>query len=369
MKTLKVRKLLKLIGPYPYNPYLIFLFSFSIYFARFLPIVSNLTPGPDRFLAGGIMLMASAFPAGVLSSGVILLRKYRLWSSRSTVVYIFEIGLLHLLNLFYLSHIDNFLLVRLGLPEKNLFALSPSIFVVSLILVLIASALMHQADRRISESLQAATELVGKLKSERESLIHYDEQLRLQTSHFLHDRVQSDLMVVGMKLKSISGKVSAEVNEVLDRAILRLENTRASDLKNLIQILSPNLDSGGLHAAIDALREQYGSNMEVAIEIDAATEDLDVKLLLGIFRVVEQAVLNALVHGPAKQVRINVNTDSTGLTSITVSDNGPGTSVEDIVPGLGTSIIDSWVGILNGKKEINSAPGHGYQLHVTFIAP
>lgn len=364
-----MRKLLKLVGPYPYNPYLIFLFSFSIYFARFLPTVSNLPPGPERFQAGGIMFVASAFPAAVLSSGVILLRKYRFWSSRSLLLYIFEIAFFHLLNLFYLSHIDNFLLARLGLPEKNLFALSPSIFVVSLILVLIASALMHQADRRIGESLQAATELVRKLKSERESLIHYDEQLRLQTSHFLHDRVQSDLMVVGMKLKSITGKSSVEVNEVLDRAILRLENTRASDLKNLIQILTPNLDSGGLHAAIDALREQYGSSMEIAIEIDAATEDLPADVLLGIFRIVEQSVLNALVHGPANHVQINVTTDTMGVTDIIISDDGPGTSVEAVIPGLGASIIDSWVGILNGSKEIDSAPGHGYQLHVTFMSP
>lgn len=369
MNKIKIRTLLKLIGPYPYNPYLIFLFSFAIYFARFIPAVSNLPPGPQRFQAGGIMLVASAFPAAVLSSGVILLRKYRFWSSRSLLLYIFEIAFFHLLNLFYLSHIDNFLLVRLGLSEKNLFELSPGIFVVSLILVLIASALMHQTDKRISERLLTATELVEKLRSEREILIQYDEQSRLQTSHFLHDRVQSDLMVVGMKLKSISGKASAEINEVIDRAILRLENTRATDLKDLIQILTPNLDSGGLQAAIAALREQYGSNMEFAIEIDAATEDLPADVLLGIFRIVEQSVLNALVHGPANHVQIKMTTDSVGVTDIIISDDGPGTSVEAAIPGLGTSIIDSWVGILNGSKEIDSAPGHGYQLHVTFMSP
>jgi two-component sensor histidine kinase len=57
-----------------------------------------------------------------------------------------------------------------------------------------------------------------------------------------------------------------------------------------------------------------------------------------------------------------------GVTDIIVSDDGPGASVEQITSGLGTSIIDSWVGILNGSKEIESVVGHGYQLHVTFIA-
>jgi signal transduction histidine kinase len=227
---------------------------------------------------------------------------------------------------------------------------------------------MHQAERRIGERLNNATDLVLKLEAEREGLINSDENLRRQTSQFLHDRVQSDLMVVGMKLKSISGQSSIEVNEVIDRAIIRLETTRASDLKNLIQVLTPNLEAGTLQAALDVLLEQYQTDMEVSVKIDAATEALDSKVLLGIFRIVEQSILNALVHGPAKRVQISVSTDSLGVTDIIVSDDGPGALVEQITSGLGTSIIDSWVGILNGSKEIDSVPGHGYQLHVTFIA-
>lgn len=368
MKKIRLRELRKLVGPYPYNPYLIFLFSFAIYFARFIPVVSNLPQGPDRFRAGGFIIVASVLPAVFLSTGVILLQKLRLWTSQSTFLYILEVALFHLLNLFYLNYIDNLLMILIGLPEENLFELSPSIFIVSLILVLVASALMHQADRRIGERLFTATELVGKLESERQRLIHYDEKLRHKTSQFLHDQVQSDLMIVGMKLKSISDQSSTEVNEVIKEAILHLEKTRASDLKNLMHVLTPNLNVGGLQAAIDILLEQYRSNMEVTANIDTAVEELDTDVLLGIFRIVEQSVLNALVHGPAKRVQINVSTNSEGLTNIVISDDGPGASIEDITPGLGTSIIDSWVNILSGSKEINSALGHGYQLHVTFIA-
>jgi two-component system sensor histidine kinase DegS len=227
---------------------------------------------------------------------------------------------------------------------------------------------MHQTERKIVERLKTATDLVAKLEAERESLIHSDEKLRRHTSQFLHDRVQSDLMVVGMELKSISGRLSTEVNEVIDRAILRLENTRATDLKNLIQVLKPNLDAGSLHSALEVLMEQYRPNMEVILKIDDASEELNAEVLLGIFRIVEQSVLNSLMHGPASRVQISVSTDSTGVTDIIVSDDGPGISVNKISAGVGTAIIDSWVGILNGSKEIDSAPGHGYQLHVTFIA-
>jgi two-component system sensor histidine kinase DegS len=264
--------------------------------------------------------------------------------------------------------IISFLSDQFEVPSIASLPLNINIFIVTLLLALITLALMHHAERKIIERLSAATNLVAKLDAERKELIHSDERLRRHTSQFLHDRVQSDLMVVGMKLKSVAGKSSPEVDEVLDRAITHLENTRATDLKNLIQVLTPNLDAGSLYSALEVLTEQYRPNMEVSVKIDDTTEELDAEVLLGIFRIVEQSVLNSLVHGPANRVQISVSTDSAGVTDITVSDDGPGISVNEISAGVGTAIIDSWVGILNGSKEIDSAPGHGYQLHVTFIA-
>ena len=225
---------------------------------------------------------------------------------------------------------------------------------------------MHRAERSISDRLQQANHLVKQLKADREELVNLDEAIRRQTSTFLHDRVQSDLMVIGMKLKSIQGASSAEVNEVIDRAIARLEETRNSDLKNLIQVLSPNFEAAGLKGSIESLVVQYESGMTVLIEIDESSEQLDSLFLLGTYRIVEQGLLNAFVHGPAKNVLVSVSTNQSGHTAILVSDDGPGTLQDFADTGVGTAVIDSWVGILNGKKAIDTVPGHGYRLHVEF---
>lgn len=363
----KIRKLIKLIGPYPYNPYLLFLFFFSLYFFRFIRVVAYLPPGPERWRAGGLVLLVSTIPGIIFSLGSLLLSRFRFWSSESTLFYILEVAFFQYLNLLYIPLINKLLQDKLDYFDKTLIALSKNIFIASLVLVLFALALMHQAERKISDRLDLATKLVSKLVSEREGLIQSDERLRRQTSQFLHDRVQSDLMVVGMKLKSISGQASPEVNEVIERAIHRLENTRASDLRNLIQILTPNLEAGTLQSALEILLEQYKAIMEVSVKIDTLTEKLNSEVLLGIFRIVEQAMLNALVHGPAHRVQISVTTSAEGVTDIIISDDGPGITVEAATAGVGTAIIDSWVGILNGSKEIDSAPGHGYRLQVTFL--
>ena len=366
MKTISIKKIIRLIGPYPYNPYLLFLFFLSFYFSRYIRVVAFLPAGPERWKAGGFVLLASAIPAVIFSFGSILLTRFRFWSSNSTIFYILEVASFQYLNLLYLPLINKFLQEKLDYFDKALIGLSKSIFLASLALVLFALALMHRAERSIADRLDSATKLVSKLESERQGLIQSDERLRRHTSQFLHDRVQSDLMVVGMKLKSISGQASPEVNEVIDRAIQRLENTRTLDLRNLIQILTPNLEAGTLQSALEILLEQYKANMEVSLRIDPSTEMLDLEVLLGIFRIVEQAMLNALVHGPANRVQISVTTSAEGITDIIVSDDGPGVTVEAATAGVGTAIIDSWVGILNASKEIDSAPGHGYRLQVTF---
>ena len=130
--------------------------------------------------------------------------------------------------------------------------------------------------------------------------------------------------------------------------------------------MTPNLDAGSLYSALEVLIEQYRPDIEVISKIDVGTEKLDAEVRLGIFRIVEHSILNSLMHGPAKRVQVSVGTDSAGVTELIVSDDGPGVVVAEASAGVGTAIIDSWVGILNGNKEIDSAPGHGYQLRVTF---
>jgi signal transduction histidine kinase len=361
-----IRKLIKHVGPYPYNPYLIFLFFSALFFSRFLPLIAYLPVGHERWRAGGIILLVSALPAGAFAIGALLLNKYRMWSEKSTVLYVLEVAMFQLLNLRFFPQINAIVKKYIGRGYETLVGLSFNIFIASLVLVLVALALMHQAEREISERLSLATKLVNKLENERAELVQSEETLRKQTSQFLHDRVQSDLMVVGMKLKSISGQSTPEVNEVIDRAIQRLENTRGADLKNLIQILSPNLEAGTLSTAIEVLLEQYRQSMQVTVEIDLAIESLSGEVKLGIYRIIEQAVLNALIHGPAERVQLKVNSDGAGLTKIIVADDGPGTTLEEVSPGVGSAIIDSWVGILGGKRSIDTAPGHGYRLEVEF---
>ena len=364
--AISVRKGLKLIGPYPYNPYLIFLFFSSIFLSRFAPFISLAPSGSERWKAAALVLLASSIPGVLFAGGALLLNKFRFWNGESTFLYVLEVAFFLFLNSLALRQINDFLTDQIGDFGRDLLPLNFNIFMLALVLGLITLALMHQAERKIIERLTAANDLVVKLQAEREGLIHSDENLRRQTSQFLHDRVQSDLMVVSMKLKSVSGQSSSEVNEVLDRAILRLEKTRSEDLRNIIQILTPNLEAGSLSSALDVLLEEYRADIEISLVIDERTESLDSRIKLGIFRIVEQSVLNSLLHGRASRVQVEATTDPEGTTTLVIADDGVGTSLESITAGVGSAIIDSWVSILKGVTEIDTMPGHGFRIQVTF---
>ena len=365
--TLKsLKKFASLIGPYPYNPTFIFLFFFALYFSRYAPLVLEQPKGLQRWQIGGIIIAIAFVPSFIYSMYAYLLQRYRFWNKSNLFFYILEVAICQ--SLIFLLHPIMQAMLKLGSNtriEAPVIA-SLNLYLTSLVLTFMALALMHRAERSITDRLKEADELVMRLESDREELVNSGEELRKQTSQFLHDRVQSDLMVVAMNLKSVSGKASSEVDEILDDAGRLLERIRTSDIRNLVQILSPNFEVGGLSEALEQLNSQYLKIMNISMNIEIEAEKLEPKQLLGIFRIVEQALLNSLIHGPAEKALVTLVDTGTKDITLIVSDNGPGVGLEERKFGVGSAVIDSWVSILKGRKEINSSPGNGYKLEVIF---
>ena len=363
--TLKsLKKFASLIGPYPYNPTFIFLFFFALYFSRYAPLVLEQPKGLQRWQIGGIIIAIAFLPSFIYSMYAYLLQRYRFWNKSNLFFYILEVAICQ--SLIFLLHPIMQAMLKLGSNtriEAPVIA-SLNLYLTTLVLTFMALALMHRAERSITNRLKEADELVMRLESDREELVKSGEELRKQTSQFLHDRVQSDLMVIGMNLKSVSGKSSSEVDVVLDEAGRLLERIRTSDIRNLVQILSPNFEVGGLSEALNQLNSQYLKIMDVTVEIEA--ERLEPNQMLGIFRIVEQALLNSLIHGPAEKASVTVANIGTKDITLTVSDNGPGIGLEETKFGVGSAVIDSWVSILKGRKEITSSPKNGYKLEIIF---
>lgn len=351
------------LGPYPYNPWIIFVFFSMMYFSRFVPAISEQASSGARWLAFITLILVSAVPAGLFAIMALLFNKYRFWPL-NRFTYILEIAFGQSLLLLVFPLLSQVLQNRLSFEYSAPLTLTPSLFLGSLVLVLGIFAALHHGEKVVLNRLKVADNLASKLEIDREILLSADEELRQQTARFLHDRVQSNLMVAGMKLKNISVDKEVEEREIIGQVISLLESTRTIDLKSLTQILTPNFEANGIEEALNQVADLYKDEMKIFVTVNNLSEKLVDKTQLGIFRITEQAILNSLVHGPAKTVNVSLVTDSAGLLILTISDSGPGAPAQPTKAGVGTAVIDAWVSTLMAKKSIETVPGHGYQLTI-----
>jgi signal transduction histidine kinase len=231
------------------------------------------------------------------------------------------------------------------------------------IAALVFVAITHNRIRILGAELKKASALNNELNECYAKMIESDEEIRLHASQLLHDRIQAKLMLAGAKLTRLTGVLSAEGKLGVLPVIKELEHIRAIDVRDVSQLLSPNLAGEGLAGSCENLCKEFEDSVDFSIDISRAVEDLDEELILGVYRIIEQGVINSIKHGPASKISIEVSISSADMLIVEVRDNGPGGDIKNT--GTGTVIIDAWVSILGGEKVIKSEAGNGFMLRVT----
>ena len=104
----------------------------------------------------------------------------------------------------------------------------------------------------------------------------------------------------------------------------------------------------------------------IIIEFDKTginVEDIDDKLQLTIFRIVQEQVNNILKHANAANATIKISREN-GDVVLLISDNGEGNDLLKEINGVGIINIKSRAELYDGKVTIISKPGKGYELKV-----
>jgi signal transduction histidine kinase len=191
-------------------------------------------------------------------------------------------------------------------------------------------------------------------------------------AEFLHDRVQADLLVVAFELRSSVEGADPATRERLERAIAEIERIRSTEVRAASRRLSPAFGSVGLDTALADLAESWESVLRVRVTFDEASRSLLMggsasrDLLTAIYRVIEQALLNAASHGHATRVDASLSMPSADSLELTVTDDGRGLPRGEIVRGSGTAIMDAWCAVVGGVWSWRSPPAGGAQVIATF---
>jgi signal transduction histidine kinase len=107
--------------------------------------------------------------------------------------------------------------------------------------------------------------------------------------------------------------------------------------------------------------------MEVAVESASVSDDLPDEYKICVYRLVQEALNNAVRHARARNARVRVAGSASGI-SIEVSDDGQGFDPQR-ARGLGILGMEERVKRLGGSLTVRSAPGQGTVLHAELPLP
>jgi PAS domain S-box-containing protein len=205
-----------------------------------------------------------------------------------------------------------------------------------------------------------------------------EQRERNRLAEQLHDGPVQQLSALSMRLGAALERFetvgqSAEPSEVvplLQRAETIVVDT-INDLRSLMFRLSPaDLEDVGLGRAlhIRAQRIFEGTNVNILFDSDLIPP-LSSGASATLFRLGQEAMVNALKHARASTIRVSLNLNTADqLLSLEVIDDGLGAESEQYerdIPGhLGLNLIRDRVRQLGGTVEIVGSPGTGTAVRV-----
>ncbi len=234
-----------------------------------------------------------------------------------------------------------------------------TLLVFVLFLVLIVIEYRKRQVRHITEKLELKHQYQNEVM---QTHLEVQEQSFKYISEELHDNIAQTLSLVRLKLyRTADNTADAELKERVESSN-ELLGTVLDGLRNLSHVLN-----GGLVSKLtlqESLEKELGyvrdvNEMHVKLELAGIPFDIGAEKKLLVFRIVQEAINNAIKHGKAKSIRIALVYNPEGL-SVEIEDNGLGFDVGkmDDSKGLGLHNMHVRAKML-GNLNINSEPGKG----------
>ncbi len=234
----------------------------------------------------------------------------------------------------------------------------------------IATVTLLRMSRLERESLIAQSELrrlSGQIRTAQ-------EQERRSLSRELHDQVGQLLTGLRMELAGMA-RAHADAESELSSRIARAKGTVEQTLRivrNIAMLLRPSmLDDLGLAPALAWLVKDMSrsSGIDIHAEIDPALDSLPDAHRTCLYRVVQEALTNAIRHSGASEIAVSVKASGEWVTAA-ISDDGRGFEIASVKQkGLGLVGMEERARELGGDMRVESLPGRGTRVQVRLPRP
>jgi len=241
--------------------------------------------------------------------------------------------------------------------------------------LLFAALLGSALSREARENLDAARSARDRARELLRRLIHAEEEERKRVAGELHDRMGARFFELSYGIDRARAAIG-DAQPQATQALARLgADARAcgDEIRELMNELRPTvLDDFGVS---EALRE-YGvllqslGELRVRLAIDPAANAARADVNLALFRIAQEAVLNARKHAEATELDISLTRDpAADRIVLSVRDDGCGFDARLPTRGrLGLLTMRERAEACGGSLELDSAPGRGTRMRAVLPA-
>ncbi|NDV82377.1 ATP-binding protein [Bacteroides sp. 51] len=194
------------------------------------------------------------------------------------------------------------------------------------------------------------------------------ETARERLSKELHDNISNELLALKMRMLQSEkseeiieklGQIQAEVRAVSHDLLPPVfQHARFTEVLYDYVFQWNELSQGG------TAKSPYGTQLVLDFNPeDESWDELPEDVNLGLYRIIQESVGNALKHAEATQINITLSRETDTIT-LAIQDNGKGFEVQGDHHGIGLKLIKERAKGLNGQATIQSAPDKGTKIEV-----
>jgi signal transduction histidine kinase len=191
------------------------------------------------------------------------------------------------------------------------------------------------------------------------------EKERSRIAKELHDGVGPNLLATKLTVNRIFKTYQVDNTENIDDKF----QLTFREIKSIIYDLTPpGLERNGLAAGIKGYIDWLSKSIETKITLTTSGKDItDIKIILPVFRILQELISNSLKHSNAANIFIELNCTN-DLYTVSYKDNGTGFSKIKNQNGFGLHNIESRVLAINGELQFkDSDSGVSYTIKIPLI--
>jgi two-component system NarL family sensor kinase len=252
------------------------------------------------------------------------------------------------------------------LERRRIFSL---ILIGSIAFIFIIVVLIYRQKQKLHRQRISELEKEKQLTST-ESVLKGEEQERSRLAKDLHDGLGGMMSGIKYSLQTMKKNLimTPENQQAFERSMDMLDSS-IREMRRVAHNMMPEaLVRFGLDTALSDFCDDVNQSgaLQVSYQSIGMTKaEIDQTTAITIYRVIQELINNTMKHASARSAIVQVS-KTNGIITITVEDDGKGfdPAILQASGGMGWNNIQSRVGYLKGKLDVQSGLGKGTSVHI-----